>query len=696
MKTSNQTTDLVELLTWREQHQGERPAFTFLGPDLSAQGADTYSSFAAAARRVAARLADFDARGRPVMLACPPGMDFVRALWGILMAGGIAVPAYPPTNAIRARHFAAIANDCQPRIVLGSETARAMFAELEPEMARRLSWLLPPDEQEPSGAAFDVSPLNPNAPAILQYTSGSTGRPNGVILTHRNILANSWAIQRAFVHTSKSRGLIWLPPYHDMGLIGGIFQPVYAGFHTWLLSPRTFLRNPFLWIKAISDTRATTSGAPNFAYRACLGIADSVLEEHEINLRSWQVAFNGAEAVDGDTLSAFTAKFRRFGFIDRRFTACYGLAEATLHVASSFKNRRPTLLSVDRDALQRRQVEVRFTGHLGSQSLVGHGYAGEAVRIVDPETRQVCPPNGVGEIWVAGDHVSPGYWANEEATRQAFGATLNGHPRPYLRTGDLGFIHGGELYVTGRIKDVIVIRGRNHFPEDLEKTAQEAHPHIAGMSGAAFATSAGARATSSGQERLVLVQEVPRRTVPASDHQQIIEAVRIAVTRAHGVSLTDILLVPTGSIPRTLSGKVRRHACMERFARKELASLAAWHAVAPAPQGESGAAGPAVSPRVRLDVAGLSPEGARIAIRDWMMRKTAAALQLPIQEISPDMHFGLYGIDSMMAVELTLELTESLQLPLEDTVFWDYPNFNLLSRHLAERWAAREGMNARF
>ena len=683
--TSDQVEDLVELLEWRDQRQPDLTAFGFLDRDLDVCESDTYGSLTAWARSIAAYLLENGVGREPVVLAYPPGLGLVRSLWGILFAGAIVVPAYPPTNKRSAGLVEHILRDSGARLVLAdAAAAEAYRTALGPGADTRVTWLNC-DGVSPSGDANAAIPLpGAVAPAIIQYTSGSVENPKGVVLTHRNILANSRLIYHNFFHTSKSRGLIWLPPYHDMGLIGGIVQPVYAGFRTNLMSPRTFLRDPLNWLKAITITRSTTSGGPNFAYERCLEIPDEKLKEAEIDLSSWQVAFNGAEPVNPSTIRAFIAKYAPFGFEARRFMACYGLAESTLYVSSAHKLRKPTFVAVDAESLRRNEVRLREEGTPGSQLLTGHGMVGPTVKIVNPEPLRLSRPYEVGEIWLCGESVASHYWGREKESRAVFGGHLENDDVRYLRTGDLGFIHRGELYITGRQKDLIVVAGRNHYPHDIETTVQNSHPALKGGAGAAFSA---APARTGGRERLIVVQEVSRKFEENFEAGPVLEAARVAVFERHGLSLSELVLTPHGSAPRTRSGKVRRNACREMHAAEQFRSLGRWRESADAATraADEKTDEAAESAPDAPSLAGLSRDDASAVLLAWMRRRVAYELRTPETDLDLNTHFGLYGLDSLIAITMTSLLSQALGMELEETLLWDYPNFNLLSFYLIDR-----------
>ncbi len=410
--------------------------------------------------------------------------------------------------------------------------------------------------------------------AFLQYTSGSTGTPKGVMLSHANLIHNSALICHAFEHTRSGVGVFWLPSYHDMGLIGGILQPMYYGRPNVLMSPMSFLQKPLRWLQAISRYKSTVSGGPNFAYDLCVRRI-SPEERRTLDLSSWSLAFNGAEPIRPETIAEFTRTFAQCGFHPEAFYPCYGLAEATLMVTGGMKTALPVIRTFDAKALESNQAVDALPDEEGTRTFVGCGkaFADQEVVIVDPETMTRRPDCRVGEIWVAGPSVAQGYWRHAEETAKSFLAYLKDSGRgPYLRTGDLGFLHDGELFVTGRLKDLIIIRGRNFYPQDIEQTVEKAHPLLRSSSSAVFMIEV------AGRERLGVVAEIERgRNRSPQELDEVFEAIRKSVSAEHEIPMEAIVLIKAGSIPKTSSGKIQRHACRNGFLRgTDLEIVAQW------------------------------------------------------------------------------------------------------------------------
>ncbi|MFL5342459.1 MAG: condensation domain-containing protein, partial [Gemmataceae bacterium] len=471
--------------------------------------------------------------------------------------------------------------------------------------------------------------------AFLQYTSGSTATPRGVMLTHANLLHNSAVIAQGFdhPHDGTGRGVFWLPLHHDMGLIGGVLQPMFAGGPSVLMPPVAFLSSPLRWLKAISDLRATTSGAPNFAYEYCVRKI-SPEERVALDLRSWTLAFTGAEPIRADTLDRFAEAFAECGFRREAFYPCYGLAESTLMVTGSIKGRGPLILSVRKSDLEQGRAFVTLADDSAARRLVGCGrpMIGQSVVIADPATGERRPDGEIGEIWTAGASVAQGYWNQPEATERTFGARLADGSGPFLRTGDLGFLHDGELFVTGRLKDVLIIQGRNHYPQDIEATVEAAHVAIRPGCVAAFAVEI------DGEERLAVAAELERE-FRRSDPAPVLASVREAVAGQHGLEPFAVVLLRTGSIPMTSSGKVQRYACRDAFRESSFEEVARWTAETEPPTHTL-----EQQPTKELD--------RPAAIRVFLSEQVAPMIGVEPATVDVDKPLIALGLDSLTAAEL--------------------------------------------
>ena len=570
----NKFSTLVDLLRIRANNQPERTAYTFLQDGETESDSLTYQELDTWARAIAAKLQSLKATGERALLLFPPGLEFIAAFLGCLYAGVVAVPAYPPRRNQKMSRLQAIVTDAQATVAL---TTTSVLGKIEgrftenPELAF-LCWVATDNMGSDQALDWLEPEVNSETLAFLQYTSGSTGTPKGVMVSHGNLWHNLALIHRGFEHTPNSQGVIWLPPYHDMGLIGGVLQPLYGGFPVTLMPPIAFLAKPIRWLQAISRYKATTSGGPNFAYELCVKKIKSE-QLASLDLRSWEVAFTGAEPINASTLEQFAATFESCGFRKEAFYPCYGMAENTLFVAGGVKTAEPIIRCVDGVSLLQNQVVASADSSEQVRTIVGCGRSPNDQKIViaNPESLTQCLDGQVGEIWVSGESVAQGYWRKAQETQETFNAYLADTGKgPFLRTGDLGFLLDGELFVTGRLKDVIIIRGQNHYPQDIELTVQNSHPALRPNYGAVFTLD------FKGSERLFIVQEVERSYIRKLDVSEVVGNIRQAVTAEHALQVYTTVLVKTGSIPKTSSGKIRRHACRAEFITGSLNVVGDW------------------------------------------------------------------------------------------------------------------------
>jgi acyl-CoA synthetase (AMP-forming)/AMP-acid ligase II len=544
---------LAGLLEYRSQHQAERKAFTFLENGDRESESVTYRELGLRARQVGAELQRMGASGERVVLIYPSGLEFIAAFFGCHYAGASAVPVLPARHGRAMERLQSIIKDADPAVVLTTAALlKTVTAQLNGQRSRIVCTTGMFNGVEPDSTP---SPCRASDVAILQYTSGSTGSPKGVMVTHSNVLHNQKAIYELFEHTEESVMVSWLPVFHDMGLIGMILQPIYVGCSGVLMSPGAFLQDPRRWLRVMTRYGGTTTGAPNFAYDICV---DRIPEHErsEFDLGRWLIAYNGAEPIRASTLERFTAAYAPYGFRPETFYPCYGLAEATLLVTGSRPCDPPF---------------VRTESHL-VKPLVGCGRCHDDQRIltVDPES---CIPVGkgqIGEIWISGQSVTAGYWHRPEETKATFGAHVaTTGEGPFLRTGDLGLIVDGELYVTGRLKEIMIVRGRNHYPQDIEQTAERGHPALRPGCGAAFLADSGAG------EQLVVVQELRKEYLDDPPVSEIARRVREAVALEHGLQVAALVLLRTGTLPKTSSGKIQRRLCHSYYLEGRLAKVAA-------------------------------------------------------------------------------------------------------------------------
>ena len=568
---------IVDLLRQRAAYRPHDRAFTFLVDGENEELNITYAELDRKARALGAWLLSEGMAGKRVLLLYPSGLDFIAAFMGCLYGGAIAVPAYPPRKNRSVERIEAIAADAEASVALTTRDVVDRFDALRataPSL-EHLIWKVDSELDVAWADRWERPDIDGSTLAFLQYTSGSTGTPKGVMLSHENLLHNSLRIMQAFEITRSQSGVFWLPSFHDMGLIGGILVPLYGGKFNVLMSPVAFLQKPLRWLQAISKYRATISGGPNFAYELC--VRKTTPEQRAtLDLSSWTLAFNGAEPVRAETIDAFCEAFAPCGFRREAFYPCYGLAESTLMVTGGMKFEPPVVRSFDAASIETGAAVVRPANAPAVRRLVGSGREldGQDVLIVDPQSCEALPPGRVGEIWVSGPSVAQGYWNRGDASAATFGAMLaqsdqsspdqavttwQPNPGPYLRTGDLGFFDNGELFVAGRLKDLIIIRGRNHYPQDIEHAVEEASTLVRAGSIAAFAVDV------DGRERVAVVAEVERGKREPAEVAAAFEAIRKRLATEHELAVEAIVLVRPNSVPKTSSGKIQRHACKRQF-----------------------------------------------------------------------------------------------------------------------------------
>jgi len=540
---------IVEVLRHRAHHQGEQLAYAFLRDGEALEEPMTYGLLDRRARTLAAMLLERARPGERVLIVLQPGLGYIAALFACFYARLVAVPSFPPRARRLAGTLSAISRDCHPAVMLtdaSSEPGVAAQFATDPTFAQVPRLVVGADSWTSEIAVDGASPDPPDL-ALLQYTSGSTGNPKGVMVSHGNLIDNLEAAVRRFGIGASSRGVTWLPPYHDMGLVAGTLQPVYSACVTTILSPMHAMQRPIRWLKAIQRTGATISGGPPFGYDHCVATIDEPLR-HELDLTSWDCAFVGAEPVRFDVLERFADAFGPCGFQRRSFVPCYGLAEATLMVTGRAKGGGAL-----RDSTSGHEELGRTT--------CGQVIDGHELLIVEPEHRIPCADGKEGEIWIEGPSVAIGYWNRPAETAAAFGAHLADGRGPYLRTGDLGVMIDGELTVTGRVKDLVIVAGRKLHAEDIEATIHEmADDRLRHGSNAVFAAEIG------GKERIIVAVELNRAPGRMSgDLAPIRAAIGAAVARTHDVTVHDVAFLAPGEIPRTSSGKVRRHLCRAQY-----------------------------------------------------------------------------------------------------------------------------------
>jgi amino acid adenylation domain-containing protein len=639
----------------------DRRAYLFLSEDGS-RVEHSYAEIDARARAIAARLQSRGLAGERALLVFEPGLDYVSALLGCLYAGVVAVPAYPPEPMRLQRTFGRlqrIVDDCRARVMLTSSEMAGRIEGLLPQVPR-LDNVLRIDEVEAGEAArWTLPALEPGTLALVQYTSGSTAMPKGVMISHGNLLAN---LKQIHLHVDHPDNVCvsWLPAYHDMGLISILALGFSCRPHV-MMSPLSFFQKPVRWLQAISEFRGGVSPSPNFGYDLCVRKVD-LAECAGIDLSSWTRAMNGAEPLRPDTIARFSEKFAGLGMRPQAFMPAYGMAEATLMIAGGEPLGGAPSESFDAAALREGRAEPAVADASSVRTLVccGRPVPDQRLVIVDPETREPLPENRVGEIWLSGPNIGSGYWENAAETDRSFQARTSTGAGPFLRTGDMGFLRRGELFITGRRKELVIFCGRNHYPQDIERTVEQCHGELRPYGGAVFAIDDGHG------ERVVIVHEVARAR--RIDLAALLEAIRRRVGEEHQIPVDDVVLIRQGSLPKTSSGKTQRAACREQYLAGELNVVARWNAGATA-GGEAAAEPTAARTPTEALLAGIWCE------------------VLGLAEVGMHDDFFALGGNSLLATQLLSRITQAVPTAICFSDFFLRPTIEAVARVIDERAA---------
>lgn len=660
----------TELLDARIQAHPERLAYHYL--DGTTTQTLTYGELGTEIYRYASMLQEHNLFNERVLLIYPVGLEFMFAFYGCMLSGTIAIPASEPRrhklDKSDLNRLLSIVKDSRPKAILTTAAIRdVMQSQLIDHLPdKTLLWLTEEIFSVGDPDRYQRSILKPDHLTFLQYTSGSTGSPKGVMISHRNLMANEAMLAECFGNGPDTVIVSWLPLFHDMGLICNMLQASYLGVPGIHMPPSAFIRQPILWLRAITEYGGTFSGGPNFAYDLCVRrIRDS--RKSELDLRSWKAALNGSEPVRQSTLEAFAKAFASCGFNPKAMNPCYGLAEATVYASGYAKGTGYGLEYLRSTALAEDHL-VRTANPEEGVPIVGCGFAvrGGRIRIVNPTTRKRCNADEVGEIWVHGNHIGQGYWEKPDVSRAIFRAQLQDSEDTdtYLRTGDLGFMRGEELFFTGRLKELIIIHGHNFYPQDIERTVEEAHPALRPHCGAAFSVNV------HDQERLVVVFEVLRKFRDIH-FEDVFQTVRTAIAEAHDLPTHAIVLIHPKTMPKTTSGKLQRRGCRAQYLDGSLSVLAQWQAPQADPQQTSNAE--PIHDLLNID-----------QIAKSILLAIAELTHIPVHSIEPETPFIDLGLDSVGAITLMSMLSEQLHLELPPTLVYDYPNSAKLAACLAE------------
>ena len=680
---------VLDFMHRRAQERPDRTAFRFLHSDESVVEEVSYAELRQQALAIAHALSTGIPSGSRALLLFDTEPGFVVAFFGCLAAHVLAVPVDSPHGRRGWSGIGRIAGDCRPAVIITTRRLRRRWEEQLAQLSAEYGCrVLTIEDCVADGGAGPTAAAGSSV-AFLQYTSGSTSNPKGVMVTHANIIANLRMLEETFSLDADTRMVGWLPLFHDMGLVGFVLLPIYLGCTSTILSPAAFLEKPARWLRAITKYGGTISSSPNSGYELCCTRIGPV-DRDGIDLSSLKSALNGAEPVSAGTLRRFQESFADLGFEPTAFRPCYGMAETTLLISATddgppirvlrANGAHPSLPTDDTLPVAEFRVESADVVSCGRPA------AGTAIRIVNPATGVECADGATGEVWVHGDHVTTGYWNNPGATAEAFDARLSGDgdDRGYLRTGDLGFVQGGELFLVGRSKELIIIRGRNFAPRDIEAVVAAAHDAIRAGHVAAV------EVVHDTERALGIVAEIERDHWRSLDSQAVVDAILDAVYAELGLAAAVVTLLRPGGLPKTTSGKLKRLECRQRLDDGVAGAVSGW-SVLHEWRLPSSAVDPATAVIERPAIEGLDAADLTDVVLNWLRTRLAQALSCRPEDVADEEPFARCGLDSAVAVTLTGELADWLRLDLDPTVFWEHAHPLALAEHLAGRLAARAG-----
>jgi acyl transferase domain-containing protein/acyl-CoA synthetase (AMP-forming)/AMP-acid ligase II/acyl carrier protein/NAD(P)-dependent dehydrogenase (short-subunit alcohol dehydrogenase family)/SAM-dependent methyltransferase len=669
---SPQAETLYDVLKFRAETQPDDPAYIFLNNGEEETPPLTYKQLHDSSIAFAAKLQSRNMTGERALLIFESGYEYIISFFGCIYAGVISVPLHPPGKNKSMSRISAISLDSDAKLILST---RELREELKNEcknddVLKKLDWLCIDDPADESSPQWQEPMLTGDSITYLQYTSGSTGIPKGVIVSHENLVTNLTIIDKSHPHDENSAMVTWLPIHHDMGLIYGMLLPFFCGYPCYYMTPQAFVQKPYRWLHAISKYKGTHNAAPNFAFELCVNKVTAE-EKKSLDLSTWKFAMNAAEPVRAETLNRFHDYFAECGFEFSYFKPGYGLAEGTLILSTVTKDDYAKLIRFDDEQLEKHNKAIEANNDdVSSKIHVGHSNAIEDTRIaiVNPDTRIECKEGAVGEVWAKGKSIAKGYWLRKEATEETFNAHISDTGEgPFLRTGDLGFIKNNELYITGRHKDLIIIRGQNHYPQDIEYTVEASHPILRLGCVAAFPID------EDGEEHIGIVQEVQKNFEKDFDADEVFKAIRFAVSKEHDLQIHSITLIKAQTIPKTSSGKIQRRACREGLLNGTLDMLSEWKQNT-------------ASDDLKLPESSDRKIEAKFDdIKQFLITRLSQLMQINSASIDPNEPFASYGMDSLKAVQISGDLEEFLHTELPATLVYDYPSINSLSEYLSGR-----------
>ena len=663
--TNKSSKTWVDCLQNMARQLPDKTAYIYLNEHGKRVDEITFSELDRRARSLAFHLLGYCTPKDRVLLLYPPGLDYVVAFYGCLYAGLIAVPLYSPQNNKKIELIDTIANNCDAKHALSTDRyvrkiqENKQNSEAINRLNDRVTWTATDLMTFNRESHWQYPEIDHSTVAYLQFTSGSTSVPKGIELNHEQTLLHAAEIEQLWQIKENSSIAVWLPHFHDLGQVFAILQPVYIGITCTLMSPASFIKNPYIWLKAISDHRATHTAAPNFSFDLCV---DTITEDQKslLDLSCLQVAANGAEPVRADTLDNFYQAFKDTGLSISTQTPSYGLAEATLVVTSAAYNSEPSYLYCDAEEIGLNNVHLCGKDSSNALKLVccGGSASKTDVSIVNPDTLQRCEPQSIGEIWVHCQGLGSGYWKNPLATDETFRAEIIGEEgKYYMRTGDLGFLHKDELYITGRIKDLIIIRGSNHYPQDIELSVESSHPLLRKGYSAAFSL------LDDSEEKLIIAVERERYYADEVDYEHVLRCIREAVSKEHNLRPHKILILRTGSISKTTSGKIQRQKCKKEWLSNDLIVLAEYTGVTH--EKNESKQEPAMN--MPLDINSMMSK----SIHEWLVQWFAAEMKTPDAVIDVNKSFSACGLSSMDSMLLHENLEGWLKIEFSPDLIWD-------------------------
>ncbi len=679
MKDMSSEETLLKVFNYHLNQTPDKILYRFLPNGEEESDSRTYQELYKRSEVIASNILEHTNPGDRVLLLYPSSLEFIDAFLGCLLAGVIAVPAFPPQGKRRIGRLEKIASDCKASLILTTDIIFSKsYKWFNDEVFSDIQWVRT-DKLEKSCIA-DFPDIYGDTIAFLQYTSGSTGDPKGVIVDHSNIIDNSEIFKKCFHCTPETKGISWLPIYHDMGLIGNIIQALYVGFELFIMPPTAFIQKPIRWLRLISENKITISCAPNFAYDLCTNqIKEEDLEGFDLS--SWRVAINGSEPIRPKTMNQFAARFESYGFKKTTLFPGYGMAEATLVISGCGFDVEPTVLELDKSQLYEGKLKIvnALNNDIEAVQLMGNGSVQEGLKaiIVDPNTKKKCKKDEIGEVWIRGKSVAKGYWNKKDVSNDIFNAYTryaNGKENlnhgPYLRTGDMGFFHGNEIYISGRLKEMMIFNGVNHFPQDIERTVQYSHSDLQNNAGVAAITEI------NGENKLLIIQEVKRTSLRTYNFEEIVKTITEAVLVEHELSIYRIVLVPPGRVGKTSSGKIRRLATKSAYESNTLDGILNVWTLGERKENPAIVSNEDTSIIHKLKVSNNE-------LTKWLQNAIGRELAIKASDVSVQVSFAELGMTSFQGIRLSGQLSEYLDMEISPTLIYSYPNISDLVSYLS-------------